>query len=196
MGRQIRDRHSEADDRLGRRRVKFETLSIEGAYLVELDRHEDDRGFFARSFCEEEFLANGLVNRFAQSSISFNARRGTVRGMHFAVAPFAETKLVRCTAGAIHDAIIDLRPDSPSYLESFSVELSARNRRALYIPACIAHGFQALKDESEMLYMIDRPFAPEAARGVRWNDPAIRIEWPEPITVISQKDLQFPDWVR
>ena len=176
--------------------MKFETLPIEGAYVVEFDRLEDDRGFFARSFCEDEFAAKGLVNRFAQASVSFNARRGTVRGMHFAVAPFEETKLVRCTAGAIHDVIIDLRPNSPTYLKTLSVELSARNRRALYIPPCFAHGFQALMDESELLYMIDRPFAPGAARGIRWNDPAIRVEWPEPITVIAQKDLQFPDWVR
>ena len=174
----------------------FERLVIEGAHLVELDMREDERGFFARSFCEDEFATRGLVSRFTQSSVSFNARRGTVRGMHFAAAPHAETKLVRCTAGAIHDVIIDLRPNSPTYREALSVELSARNRRALYIPPGFAHGFQALMAETEILYMIDRPFAPGAARGIRWNDPAIRIEWPEPITVISEKDLRFPDWIR
>jgi dTDP-4-dehydrorhamnose 3,5-epimerase len=174
----------------------FEMLAIEGVYLVELELREDDRGFFARSFCEDEFATKGLVNRFTQSSISFNARRGTVRGMHFAVTPHGETKLVRCTAGAIHDVIVDLRPNSPTYLEALSVELSARNRSTLYIPADFAHGFQVLTDETEILYMIDRPFAPAGARGIRWDDPAIRIEWPEPITVISQNDLQFPDWVR
>jgi dTDP-4-dehydrorhamnose 3,5-epimerase len=174
----------------------FEQLAIEGAYLVELEGHKDERGFFARSFCEDEFAAKGLVNRFAQSSISFNEQRGTVRGMHFAAAPHGETKLVRCTAGAIYDVIVDLRPESPTYLQAVSVELSARNRRALYIPSALAHGFQTLIDGTEVLYMIDRPFASGTERGIRWNDPAIRIEWPELITVITQKDLQFPDWVR
>jgi dTDP-4-dehydrorhamnose 3,5-epimerase len=174
----------------------FDELALAGAYITELEHHTDERGFFARSFCEDEFSAKGLINRFAQSSISFNARRGTVRGMHFAAAPNGETRLVRCTAGAIHDVIIDLRPDSPTYLEAISVELSARNRRALYIPSDFAHGFQVLLDETEVLYMIDRPFMPGTARGIRWNDPAIRVEWPEPITMISQKDLQFPNWPR
>jgi dTDP-4-dehydrorhamnose 3,5-epimerase len=172
----------------------FETLALEGVYLIELECHKDERGFFARSFCEDEFAAKGLINRFAQSSVSFNERRGTVRGMHFSVAPHGETKLVRCTAGAIHDVIIDLRTQSPTFLNAISIELSAENRRTLYIPADIAHGFQALQDETEILYMIDRPFVPEAARGIRWNDPAVRVEWPMSITRISHKDLQFPDW--
>ena len=172
----------------------FEKLGFEGAYLVELECHKDERGFFARTFCEDEFGANGLIGRFAQSSISFNERRGTVRGMHFSAAPHQETKLVRCTAGAIHDIIVDLRVQSPTYLVAISVELSAKNRRALYIPKDVAHGFQTLQDETEVLYMIDKPFVPEAARGVRWNDPAFRVEWPLPITMISQKDLQFSDW--
>jgi dTDP-4-dehydrorhamnose 3,5-epimerase len=176
--------------------VRFEPLAIAGAYLIEIEAHADDRGFFARTFCADEFAAHGLVDRFAQISVSFNARRGTVRGMHFTVAPSSETKLVRCTAGAIHDVILDLRPGSPTYLEAISIELSAQNRRALYIPSAFAHGFQALADATEVLYMIDQPFAPENARGMRWNDPSIHIEWPEPITVIAQKDLQFPDWVR
>jgi dTDP-4-dehydrorhamnose 3,5-epimerase len=176
--------------------MRFEKQAIDGVFLVELERSDDERGFFARSFCEDEFAAEGLVNRFAQSSISFNARRGTVRGMHFAVAPHGETKLVRCTAGAIHDVIVDLRPNSPTYLQTLSVELSARDRRTLYIPSDFAHGFQVLCDETEILYMIDRPFAAGDARGIRWNDPAIRIEWPAPITVISEKDLRFADWVR
>jgi dTDP-4-dehydrorhamnose 3,5-epimerase len=176
--------------------MRFEILAIAGAYLIELEPHADERGFFARSFCEDEFSAMGLVNRFAQSSISFNARRGTVRGMHFSAAPYEETKLVRCTAGAIHDVIVDLRADSPTYLEAISVELSVSNHRALYIPATLAHGFQALTDDTEVLYMIDRPFIAGSARGIRWNDSALNIVWPEPITAISQKDLQFPDWIR
>jgi dTDP-4-dehydrorhamnose 3,5-epimerase len=174
----------------------FEELALAGAYGVELEQHSDERGFFARTFCEDEFAAKGLINRFGQSSISSNLQRGTVRGMHFNAAPHGETKLVRCTAGAIHDVIIDLRSGSPTYLESIAIELSARNRRALYIPSDFAHGFQTLMDETEVLYMIDRPFTPGAARGLCWNDPAIRVEWPEPITVISQKDLQFPHWRR
>lgn len=174
----------------------FKELALDGAYVVELQRQEDERGFFARSFCEKEFAAKGLVSRFTQSSVSFNLQRGTVRGMHFTAAPYGETKLVRCTAGAVHDVIIDLRPNSPTYLEAIFVELSAQNRRALYIPSEFAHGFQTLADESEILYMIDRPFVPGTARGLRWNDPAIRVAWPEPVTTISQKDLQFPIWVR
>jgi dTDP-4-dehydrorhamnose 3,5-epimerase len=176
--------------------MRFEKQAIDGVYLIELETHRDERGFFARSFCEDEFAAQGLVNRFAQSSVSFNERRGTVRGMHFTAAPHSETKVVRCTAGAIHDVIVDLRPASPTYLQAISVELSAHNRLALYIPTDFAHGFQALMDETEILYMIDRAFVPSAARGIRWNDPAIHVEWPEPITVISQKDLQFADWIR
>jgi dTDP-4-dehydrorhamnose 3,5-epimerase len=176
--------------------MRFEELALAGAYVVEPEQLSDERGFFARSFCEDEFAAKGLVNRFAQSSISFNARRGTVRGMHFTAAPYGETKLVRCTAGAIHDVIVDLRADSKTYLDSIAVELSARNRRALYIPSDFAHGFQALADETEVLYMIDRPIVPGTARGICWNDPAIHVAWPEPITVIAQKDLQFPNWVR
>jgi dTDP-4-dehydrorhamnose 3,5-epimerase len=178
------------------RPMRFEKLAIDGAYLVEPERHADERGFFARSFCEDEFAAQGLVNRFSQSSISFNALRGAVRGMHFSAAPHGETKVVRCTAGAIHDVIVDLRPDSPTYLQAICCELTARNWRALYIPSYFAHGFQALADGTEVLYMIDRPFVPGTARGLRWNDPAIRVEWPEPITVIAQKDMQFSDWVR
>jgi dTDP-4-dehydrorhamnose 3,5-epimerase len=174
----------------------FEKQTIDGVYLIEVETHKDERGFFARSFCEEEFSAKGLVNRFSQSSVSFNARRGTVRGMHFTAAPYGETKLVRCTAGAIQDVIVDLRPDSPTYLQTYSVKLSADNRRTLYIPTNFAHGFQALMDATEVLYMIDRAFAHSAARGIRWNDPAIRVQWPEPITMISPKDLQFADWVR
>jgi dTDP-4-dehydrorhamnose 3,5-epimerase len=176
--------------------VRFEPLAIAGAYLIDIEAHADERGFFARTFCAEEFALHGLVARFAQISVSFNARRGTVRGLHFSIGPHAETKLVRCTAGAIHDVIVDLRPASPTYLKAVTVELSAQNRRALYIPSEFAHGFQALADDTEVLYMIDQPFVAENARGMRWNDPSILIEWPEPITVISQKDLQFPDWHR
>jgi dTDP-4-dehydrorhamnose 3,5-epimerase len=164
-------------------------------FLVEPERHADDRGFFARTFCEAELAAAGLVNRFSQSSISFNARRGTVRGMHFARPPHEETKLVRCTAGAIHDVVVDLRRDSPTYLKSAAARLSADNRHALYIPRGLAHGFQTLADDTEVLYMIDVPYVAGAGAGVRWNDPALAVAWPEPIAIIADRDMAYPDWV-
>ncbi|SFG44774.1 dTDP-4-dehydrorhamnose 3,5-epimerase family protein [Methylobacterium gossipiicola] len=174
--------------------MRFEETPIPGAYRVWPEPLSDDRGFFARTHCVEEFAALGLVGAFAQSSVSFNARRGTVRGMHFSVAPHAETKLVRCTGGAIHDVLVDLRPDSASYLKSFAAALTQENRCALYIPVGVAHGFQALTDAAEVLYMIDRPYVAGSARGLRWNDPALDVTWPEPVTVIAERDLAYPDW--
>jgi dTDP-4-dehydrorhamnose 3,5-epimerase len=172
----------------------FKELSLRDAYLIEIDRRSDTRGFFARIFCEEEFAAQGLIPHFAQESISFNSKKGTVRGMHFSAAPHAETKLIRCTAGAIHDVIVDLRRNSDTYLKILHLELSAKERAALYVPAGVAHGFQTLADETEVLYSIDIPYVATSARGVRHNDPAFGIVWPEPITSISERDLQFPDW--
>jgi dTDP-4-dehydrorhamnose 3,5-epimerase len=174
----------------------FKELDLIGAYLVEIEPRADERGFFARTFCEDEFAAAGLVTRYPQTSISYNARRGTVRGMHFQAAPHEETKLVRCVTGAVYDVIVDVRPSSPTYLRSMGVELSAKNRSALYIPRGFAHGFQTLADDSELLYMIDVSYVAEAARGVRWNDLLLRLEWPDPIKVISGRDLEFPDWQR
>lgn len=171
-----------------------EELPLAGAYRIGISPHTDERGFFARTFCEDTLAARGLVSRFRQSSVSFNLWRGTVRGMHYALAPHAETKIVRCTMGAIHDVIVDLRRDSPTYLQSIGVALSAENRAALYIPAGFAHGFQALRDETEVLYMIDRPYVAEAARGLRWDDPALDVVWPEPVAVISERDRTFPAW--
>jgi dTDP-4-dehydrorhamnose 3,5-epimerase len=175
--------------------MRFEALPLAGAFRVSPEPHADARGFFARTACTEEFSAHGLIGAFSQSSISYNARRGTVRGLHFSAAPHAETKLVRCTSGAIHDVIVDLRPDSATYLQGFGAELSAANRHALYVPAGFAHGFQALSDGAEVLYMIDRPYVAGSARGLRWNDPALDITWPEPVTVIAERDLAYPDWV-
>lgn len=172
----------------------FEELPLRGAYLVEIEARRDERGFFARTFCEDEFVTAGLVARFPQHSASFNRLRGTVRGMHYQADPHGETKLVRCTAGAVHDLIVDLRPGSRTCGRSFGVELSAGNRTALYIPKGFAHGFQTLQDDSELLYMIDVPYVAEAARGLRWNDPALDVAWPEPVAVISPRDLAFPDW--
>ncbi len=172
----------------------LEELPLAGAYRIGLSPHTDERGFFARTVCEDTLAARGLVGRFRQSSVSFNLRRGTVRGMHYAVAPHAETKLVRCTMGAIHDVIVDLRRESPTYRQAVGVELSAENRAALYIPAGFAHGFQTLRDETEVLYLIDRDYVAEAARGLRWDDPAFSVVWPEPVTLISERDHAFPAW--
>ncbi len=174
--------------------MKFRNVGLRGAYLVEIEPRSDERGFFARSFCEAEFAGAGLVSRFPQHSVSFNHRRGTVRGMHFQAEPHGETKVVRCLAGAVNDVIIDLRPESTTYRRSVDVQLSAENRHALYIPRGFAHGFQTLRDDSELLYMIDVAYVADAARGVRWDDPAFEVAWPEPVSVISDRDMAFPDW--
>lgn len=174
--------------------MTFEGLELAGAFLLVPEPRSDERGFFARTFCADELQAQHLVSRFAQSSISVNTRRGTVRGMHFSIAPHAETKIVRCTAGMIHDVLVDVRPKSPSYLRTIKVILSAETRHSLYIPVGIAHGFQTLQDDTEVLYMIDVPYVAESARGLRWNDPAFNVHWPEPISMISERDLAYPDW--
>jgi len=159
---------------------------------VELEQLGDDRGFFARSFCREEFEAHGLDPQIAQCNISFNARRGTLRGMHYQAVPHAEAKLVRCTQGAIWDVIVDLRRDSPSFKRWHAVELSAANRRALYVPEGFAQGFQTLADDSEVLYLMSQFYRPDAARGVRWDDPAFGIEWPIADPQLSVRDRGLP----
>lgn len=174
--------------------MRFDPLPLAGAFLIVPERHADERGFFARTACETELAANGLVARYPQSSISYNARRGTVRGLHYSVEPGAETKLVRCTAGEVHDVLLDLRPGSPTYLRAAVVRLSAENRLSLYVPAGLAHGFQTLGDGAELLYMIDIPFSAASQRGVRWDDPAFDIAWPEPVSVISERDRDYPDY--
>ena len=174
--------------------MRFKELALQGAYLVEIEPLADERGFFARTFCGDEFAARGLIAEFSQMSVSFNARRGTVRGMHFSAAPRAETKIVRCTAGVLYDVMIDLRPNSATYLSVVGIELSAANRNAVYIPTGVAHGFQTLADATEVLYLIDIPYVASAARGLRWNDPAVKVGWPLPIAVISERDQAFPDW--
>ena len=173
--------------------MTFEDV-LPGAYRIGIVPHADARGFFARTVCADTLEGRGLVGRFKQSSVSFNLKRGTVRGLHYAVAPHAETKLVRCTMGAIHDVIVDLRRGSPTYLRAAAVELSAENHAALYIPAGFAHGFQTLRDDTEVLYMIDRPYVAEAARGLRWDDPALDVTWPEPVSVIAERDRAYPAW--
>jgi dTDP-4-dehydrorhamnose 3,5-epimerase len=174
--------------------MRFVATPLPGAYLIDLDRIEDERGFFARTFCRDEFLDHGLNPRLVQCSLSFNGARGTLRGMHFQVAPHEEAKLVRCTAGAIFDVIVDLRPGSPTRLRWFGAELSAQNHRMLYVPEGFAHGLLTLEDNSEVFYQISEFFTPECARGFRWDDPAIAIAWPQPVRIISDRDRSYPNW--
>ena len=172
--------------------MRFHESPLAGAYTIEMDRLEDERGFFARSYCAEEFAARGLAAAMPQSSVSFNAHRGTLRGLHYQAEPHAEDKVVRCTAGAIYDVIVDLRPDSPTKRRWFGVELSAANHGSLFVPKGVAHGFMTLRDDTEVLYMISVPYAPGFERGVRWNDPAIGISWPAAPSVVSARDAAYP----
>lgn len=170
----------------------FNKTPLSGALVIDLDRKYDERGFFARSWSEDEFRQHGLNPRIVQCSVSFNEKRGTLRGMHYQEEPHGETKLVRCTSGAIYDAVVDLRRDSPTYLQWFGVELSADNRRMLYIPKSFAHGFVTLADGAEVFYQMGDDYHPDAARGVRWNDPKVGIDWPLRPTVINQRDAEWP----
>jgi len=176
--------------------VIFTATKFQGAFVIEPERLEDERGFFARTWCEREFEEHGLNPRIAQCSISFNRRRGTLRGMHYQVAPYEETKIVCCTRGAVYDVIIDLRRDSPTFTQWFAVELTSENRKMVYIPAGFAHGFQTLEDATEVFYQISEFFAPEYGRGVRWDDPAFSIGWPEQPPFISDRDKSYPDYIR
>lgn len=172
--------------------VLFEKTQLPGVYLVDIEQKVDARGFFARTWCEREFEEHNLNPRVAQCSISFNARKGTLRGMHFQDVPFPETKLVRCTRGSIFDVVVDLRPDSSTFKQWMGVELTAENRRMLYVPEGFAHGFLTLADDTEVLYQISEFYHPELSRGVRWDDPAIGIVWPGPVEVISDRDRMYP----
>lgn len=173
----------------------FTPTKLKGAYLVDLDEREDERGFFARSWCEEEFRALGLNSAIAQCNVAFNHRKGTLRGMHYSAAPFEEAKLVRCTAGSLYDVIIDLRPRSPTYRQHLGEVLSAANHRSLYVPEGFAHGFQTLEDNTEVFYQMSRAYSAEHARGVRYNDPAFGIEWKSGVSVILERDRNYPDFV-
>jgi dTDP-4-dehydrorhamnose 3,5-epimerase len=172
----------------------FLETTVAGAWLVEPERLEDERGFFARMWDSAEFEAHGLSPQLVQSSIALTRKRGTLRGLHFQVAPHEEAKLVRCCAGAIFDVAVDLRPASPTFKRWFGAELTADNRLALYVPEGCAHGFLALADECEVLYQISGWHAPDAARGVRWDDPAFGIEWPEAVILLNERDRTFPDF--
>lgn len=172
----------------------FTPATLDGAFLIDIERKEDERGYFARVMCRDEFSGFGLIADFVQANHSFNRRQGTLRGMHMQASPHAEVKLVRCVRGAIYDVIIDLRTSSPSYLRWEGFELSADNGRLLYIPEGFAHGFQTLCDETDVTYQVSHPYTPSAERGVRYNDPTFSIGWPLPVTAISSKDASWPDF--
>lgn len=174
----------------------FTPAKLAGACIIDIDLREDERGFFARSWCTEEFAAYGLEPGLVQCSISFNRKKGTLRGMHYQAAPHQEDKVVRCTAGAIYDVIVDLRPDSDTFKQWLAFELTAANRRAVYIPRGFAHGFQTLEDDTEVLYQMSQFYHPESARGIRWDDPAIGIEWPNDTRIISDRDRDYKDLFR
>lgn len=175
--------------------MRFVETALSGAYLLEPEPVDDARGFFARTFCQKEFAERDLVTEYVQCNISFNHKAGTVRGMHYQADPHPETKLVRCTQGAIFDVIVDLRPHSATYLEWVGSELNAGNRKMFYIPAGFAHGFQTLQENSEVFYQMSAFYQADCARGVRWDDKAIDVTWPLPITIISEKDQSFADIV-
>lgn len=172
--------------------MRFTTTPIQGVAIIDLELRSDDRGFFARSFCQDEFTENGLLPLVAQCNISFNHLAGTLRGMHYQLEPATEAKLVRCISGAIVDQIVDLRPGSPTYLQHVSVELTAENRRSLYVPPMFGHGYQSLVDGAEVLYQVSERYTPGQERGLRYNDPALGLDWPLEVTAISEKDNSWP----
>jgi dTDP-4-dehydrorhamnose 3,5-epimerase len=174
--------------------MTFAPAPLPGAYVVELEKRGDDRGFFARTFCEREFGAHGLVTRFVQVNDSLSAQKATLRGMHYQLEPRAETKLVRCIRGALYDVILDLRKGSPTFGKSFGAELTAENRRMMFVPKGFAHGFVTLADNTEAFYFVDEFYAPEQERGIRWNDPRFSIPWPIAPLVLSDKDRGHRDF--
>jgi dTDP-4-dehydrorhamnose 3,5-epimerase len=175
--------------------MKFTSIPLVGAYLIEVEPTFDDRGFFARSWSSAEFGERGLNRNVAQCSISFNTKKGTLRGLHYQEQPHAETKLVRCSSGAIFDVIVDLRPASANYCKWFGIELTAANRRMLYVPEGFAHGFQTLTNDTEVFYQISEEYRSESSKGVRWDDPLLGIVWPLPVSVLSDRDRSFPNYI-
>jgi len=174
--------------------MKFHATPLKDAYTIELEKRGDDRGFFARFFCENEFGAQGLATRFVQVNNSLSAKKGTLRGLHYQLAPAAEVKVVRCIRGALFDVIIDIRPDSPTFGKWFGAELTAENRLMMYVPRGFAHAILTLADDTEALYLVSEFYSPENERGVRWNDPRFNIAWPLAPTEISEKDGKWPDF--
>lgn len=174
----------------------FTETKLKGAFLIELEKFEDERGFFALSWSAKNFAARGLESKLVECNISFNNRKGTVRGMHYQQAPHGQVKVVSCTRGAIYDVIVDLRPASPTFKQWASANLTADNHLAVYVPADFAHGFQTLEDNSEVCYQMSTPYVPGSGRGVRWNDPFIGVEWPMTVEVINSRDASYADFVR
>ena len=173
--------------------MKFTEAPLAGAYVVGMERHADERGTFARSWCQREFRDIGIDHRLVQCNVSYNIRRGTLRGMHYQAAPFGEAKLVRCTRGALYDVMIDLRPASPTFLRWAAFELTSGDGKAVFIPAGCAHGFKTLEDDTEIFYQMSEFYAPQYARGVRWDDPLFGVEWPAGEITISPRDRAYPD---
>ena len=174
--------------------MRFTETRLAGAFVIDHERREDNRGFFARTFCQKEFEAHGLNPHIVQCNVAFNKRVGTLRGLHFQLPPYQEAKLVRCTRGAVYDVIVDLRRDSPTFKKWVAVELTAENRKMLYVPTGFAHSYQTLEDNSEVIYQVSEFYAPEHARGVRYNDRAFDVRWPLEITEISEQDRHWPDF--
>lgn len=172
----------------------FSETKLKGAFTLELKKIEDERGFFARSYCQKEMEAHGLTAQVVQANVSFNPKKGTLRGMHYQVAPHEESKLVRCTRGAIFDVIIDLRPDSPTYKQWFGVELTANNYKMMFVPEGFAHGYLTLENHTEVTYQVSQFYAPGAEQGIRWDDPAFNIQWSIEPELISEKDKAHPDF--
>lgn len=174
--------------------MKFTEMALSDAWLIDIEPVKDERGFFARTWCQREFAEHGLVANLVQCGMSYNKTKGTLRGMHYQAEPHAEAKLIRCTQGVIYDVIVDLRPSSATYKKYAGTELSAENRRMLYVPPGVAHGFLTLTDGCEVLYQMSEFYQPAQARGVRWNDPAFAIHWPDDARVISERDRNYPDF--
>jgi len=172
----------------------FQETKLAGVFEIQIEAKADERGFFARTWCQQEFEDHGLNPRLAQCSVSFNTKKGTLRGMHYQAAPFPETKVVRCTQGALYDVVLDLRAQSPTFKQWIGVTLDAEKRNMVYVPEGCAHGFITLEAETEIFYQISEFFKPELSRGVRWNDPAFKIEWPAPVELISERDRTYPDF--
>jgi len=170
----------------------FTETPVKGAYVIDLEPHTDNRGFFARVFCVRELAINGLKMSIVQTNLSFNRKKGTLRGLHYSVPPAAEAKLVRCIKGGIYDVIVDIRRNSPTFLRQFAIELTAKNRKALYVPEMVAHGFQTLADDVEVYYQMGEFYISEVQRGIRYDDPELNITWPLAVSEISEKDLQLP----
>lgn len=191
MGWEIRSADSRSEGVI----VRFIPTPLVGAYVLELEERSDDRGFFARSFCEREMAAHGLVSKFVQNNIAHNKSAGTLRGMHWRDRVFPEAKIVRAISGSIWDVIIDLNPASATYLKSFALELSSKNRLSLYVPPLFAHGFQTLEPESDLLYLMSEFYDPHYDRGLRWNDPTFNLQWPMETVIIHDRDNSYPDFV-